>query len=324
MTEILSPESFIPCRSDWSVAEIDAILASPFIPLVHTARTVHMAHFPEDAVQLATLLSIKTGGCPEDCAYCPQSVHHAAEVANHKLMDPDAVIEAAVRAKQSGATRFCMGAAWRSPRDQDVARVADVIRAVKALGLETCVTLGMLEPAQAATLADAGLDYYNHNLDTSPEFYPQIITTRTYESRLETLRHVRGAGIKVCCGGIVGLGEQVSDRVGLLHQLATMDPHPESVPVNMLVPVEGTPLSGAQKIPVIDLVRVIATARLIMPASTIRLSAGRTGLSESDHALCFMAGANSVFYGDALLTTPNPSDEVDRGLLHSLGLKAAT
>lgn len=323
MNPPLDPNTFTTPRSDWTHKQVSALFDVPLLELVHVAHAVHRDHFPEAEVQLATLLSIKTGGCPEDCAYCPQSVHHGAEVDAHKLLDKAAVLDAARRAQASGATRFCMGAAWRSPRDNDLERVAEIVSEVKSLGLETCVTLGMLTAAQARRLAEAGLDYYNHNLDTSAGFYGQIISTRTYESRLETLANVRDAGVSVCCGGIIGMGEGVTDRAALLTTLATLTPHPESVPVNLLVPVQGTPLADADSVPTLELVRMLAVARLVMPASTLRLSAGRTGLTPSDHALCFMAGANSIFYGDALLTTPNPDDAADLSLLNDLGLRVA-
>jgi biotin synthase len=271
-------------------------------------------------VQLSTLLSIKTGACPEDCAYCPQSVRFETGLKQEPLMNVDAVLIAAQEAKDNGATRFCMGAAWRSPKDRDLDRVEAMVRGVKAMGLETCLTLGMLKPAQADRLADAGLDYYNHNLDTSPEFYGKIISTRTYEDRLDTLKNVRAAGVKVCSGGIVGMGEAETDRAGLLHQLATLEVHPESVPINDLVQVGGTPLNGVEPLHPIEFVRTIAVARVLMPKSYVRLSAGRTEMSDETQALAFFAGANSIFYGEKLLTTSNPQNEKDRALLKQLGI----
>jgi len=283
---------------------------------------VHREHFDPNAVQVSTLLSIKTGGCPEDCGYCPQSVHHEASVPAEKLMDVDAVVEAARNARQAGASRFCMGAAWRNPRGRNFERVLEMVERVRAEGLETCVTLGMLDAGQSQQLKAAGLDYYNHNLDTSPEFYGEIISTRTYEDRLETLQHVRDAGINVCCGGIVGMGEARSDRAALLQQLACQTPHPESVPVNLLVRVEGTPLADESALDPFEFVRTIAVARILMPQSHVRLSAGRESMSDELQALCFLAGANSIFYGEKLLTTPNPDAAHDRQLFQRLGLKA--
>jgi biotin synthase len=306
----------------WAVADIVELFELPFNDLLFRAQQVHRTHFDANAVQLSTLLSIKTGGCPEDCAYCPQSSHYETGVDGDALMPLAAVLEAAEAAKHSGATRFCMGAAWRNPKPRHLAQVAQMVRGVKALGLETCVTLGMLAPGQAEELKDAGLDYYNHNLDTSPEFYGEIITTRVYEDRLETLERVRAAGVKVCCGGIVGLGESRADRAGLIAQLANLDPPPESVPINNLVRVEGTPLAGQAAVDPFEFVRTIAVARITMPGSMVRLSAGREQMDEALQALCFMAGANSFFYGDRLLVTSNPQASRDRALLERLGMHA--
>ena len=308
-------------RHDWSKAEVEALFALPFNDLLFRAHTLHRRYQAPNTVQLSTLLSIKTGACPEDCAYCPQSVRFETGLKKEPLMAVDAVLEAAQEAKANGATRFCMGAAWRSPKDRDLDRVEAMVRGVKALGLETCVTLGMLQPAQADRLADAGLDYYNHNLDTSPEFYGKIISTRTYQDRLDTLANIRAAGVKVCCGGIVGMGETESDRAGLLHQLATLEVHPESVPINDLVQVGGTPLKGVESLSPVEFVRTIAVARILMPKSHVRLSAGRTAMSDETQALCFFAGANSIFYGEKLLTTANPQNEKDRALLQQLGIR---
>ncbi len=308
-------------RHDWTREEVQALFELPFNELLFRAQQVHRANFDPNTVQLSTLLSIKTGACPEDCAYCPQSTRYETGLKKEPLIDVDAVVEAARAAKANGSTRFCMGAAWRSPKDRDLAQVERMVREVKALGLETCVTLGMLKAEQAKRLADAGLDYYNHNLDTSPEFYGKIISTRTYEDRLNTLEHVREAGINVCCGGIVGMGEAPADRAELLRQLAIMNPHPDSVPINNLVQVEGTPLNGAEKLSPIEFVRTIAVARILMPASYVRLSAGRSEMSDETQALCFFAGANSIFYGERLLTTENPQDAKDRELFRQLGLR---
>ncbi len=310
-------------RHDWSKAEILALFALPFNDLLFQAQTVHRRHFDANEIQVSTLLSIKTGGCPEDCAYCPQSGRYDTGLERSGLMPVEEVVAAARAAKAKGATRFCMGAAWRAPRDRDVEQVARMVTAVKALGLETCMTLGMLTADQAQRLAEAGLDYYNHNLDTSPEYYPRIISTRTYEDRLRTLEHVREAGIAVCCGGIVGMGEDRDDRAGLLQQLANLPRHPESVPINLLVQVEGTPLHGSDRLDPFEFVRTVAVARVLMPASRIRLSAGRTEMSDELQALCFLAGANSVFYGDRLLTTDNPEADADRRLFDRLGLRIA-
>ena len=309
-------------RYDWTFGEIEQIYSAPFLDLLFRAQLVHRKHQSPNEVQGAVLLNIKSGGCPEDCAYCPQSAHYKTGVARTELVSVDAALEAASAASERGATRFCMGAAWRDvPRGPQFERVLEMVRGVRALGMEACCTLGMLEQDQADALAEAGLTAYNHNLDTSPEFYGQIITTRTYEDRLATLQRVRAAGITVCCGGIIGMGESVEGRIGLLQQLATMNPHPESVPVNMLVAVEGTPLASRPPEDPLDIVRVIATARILMPRSYVRLSAGRLSLSDEAQALCFLAGANSVFLGDRLLTTPNPTADADRALFERLGLR---
>jgi len=307
-------------RHDWTRAEVRALFALPFPELMFRAQTVHRQNFDPSEVQISTLLSIKTGGCPEDCAYCPQSARYDAGVRAEKLMALEAVLAEARAAKQSGASRFCMGAAWRSPKDRELDAVCAMVEGVKALGLETCATLGMLTGPQARRLKDAGLDYYNHNLDTSPEFYEQIITTRTYNDRLETLDHVREVGIHVCCGGIVGMGESREDRVGMIATLASLPAHPESVPINMLVKVEGTPLADEAGLDAFEFVRTVAVARITMPASVVRLSAGREDMSEETQALCFLAGANSIFYGPKLLTTPNPGRDRDRELMARLGL----
>ena len=308
-------------RSDWTVQEAQAIHALPFNDLLFQSQMLHRRHFSANEVQISTLLSIKSGGCPEDCAYCPQSVRYEPGRQVNPLIETDTVTKIAKQAKAKGARRFCMGAAWRSPSDKDVTRVAEMVSAVKSLGLETCATLGMLTQGQAHRLKDAGLDFYNHNLDTSPEYYGEIITTRTYSDRLETLEYIRHAGINVCCGGIIGMGESAEDRVALVAQLATMDPHPESVPINLLVQVRGTPLYGSAKLDPFEFVRVIALARVMMPRSYIRLSAGRGEMSDEMHALCFLAGANSIFYGEKLLTTANPEMERDRKLFARLGLR---
>ncbi len=306
----------------WSVAAIEALFDLPFPELMHRAQTVHREHFNPTEVELATLLSIKTGGCPEDCGYCPQSVHYDTGVDATKMMEVDAVREAALAAKGAGATRFCMGAAWRAPKDRDVEKVAELIREVKSLGLEACCTLGMLNENQAKELKDAGLDYYNHNLDTAPETYGRIISTRDYQDRLDTLDNVRKAGMSVCCGGIVGMGESRRERAGLVAQIANLEPYPESVPINELVQVEGTPLAGTDKLDPFEFVRTIAVARITMPKARVRLSAGRQQMGEAIQALCFLAGANSIFYGDKLLTTGNPEVDRDRELLERLGLHA--
>ena len=307
-------------RHDWTVEDILAVHDLPLLDLIGQANAVHRTHHDPNRVQKASLLSIKTGGCPENCAYCPQSAHHReVDLTRDRLMNPKVVVALAARARNAGAERFCMGAAWRQVKDgPEFDAVLDMVRGVRDLGMEACVTLGMLKPHQAARLAEAGLTAYNHNLDTSPEFYGQIITTRTYEDRLETLATVRAYGIDLCCGGIIGMGETVRDRAGMLQVLATMDPHPESVPINALVPVAGTPLAGQPPIDPLELVRMIATSRIVMPASTVRLSAGRSGLTREAQILCLVAGANSVFYGDTLLTTPNAGIGEDAGLFAAL------
>ena len=304
----------------WSVAQIEALFDLPFNDLLWQAQQVHRQHFDANEVQLSTLLSIKTGGCPEDCGYCPQSVHYDTGVEASKMLDIDAVLSAARDAKGQGATRFCMGAAWRAPKDRDIEKVAELVAGVKDLGMETCCTLGMLSETQAQSLKDAGLDYYNHNLDTAPEAYGRIITTRDYQDRLDTLEHVRTAGMSVCCGGIVGMGESRAERAGLVAQLANLTPYPESVPINELVKVEGTPLADADKLDPFEFVRTIAVARITMPTARVRLSAGREQMGEAIQALCFLAGANSIFYGDKLLTTGTPQSAKDRALLDRLGM----
>lgn len=309
-----------PSAARWSVQAIVDLYALPLLDLLHQAQIVHRQHHEPNAVQLSSLLSIKTGGCPEDCSYCPQSSRYDTGVEKERLMELEEVLEAARAAKAGGAQRFCMGAAWRSPKPHHIDAVADMVRAVKALGLETCVTLGMLKEGQAEQLKDAGLDYYNHNLDTSPEFYGQIITTRSYQDRLDTLERVRAAGINVCCGGIVGLGESRRERAGLVAQLANMEPYPDSVPINNLVKVEGTPLQDVADIDPMEFVRTIAVARITMPKAVVRLSAGREQMDDALQALCFMAGANSIFYGDKLLTTGNPQYMADRAMFERLGL----
>ena len=308
-------------RSDWTLEEVRALHQLPFSDLIHHAQTAHRRHFDPNQVQVSTLLSIKTGACPEDCAYCPQSIRYDTGLEREALMNPAAVIGRARAARDSGATRFCMGAAWRSPKDRDLETVAEMVRGVRELGLETSATLGMLTPSQATRLAEAGLDYYNHNLDTSEAFYGEVITTRSYQDRLDTLAAVRDAGIHVCCGGILGMGEAAEDRVALLHTLATLDPHPESVPVNNLVQVEGTPLAGLAPLDPIEFVRIIALARILMPRSHVRLSAGRAQMSDEMQALCFLAGANSIFYGEKLLTTGNPDTASDLALFGRLGIR---
>lgn len=307
-------------RHDWQADEIAALFDMPFSDLMFDAQTLHRQHFDPNAVQVSSLLSIKTGKCPEDCAYCPQSVRHDSELTVEPLMPVEEVLAAAKSAKEKGAMRFCMGAAWRSPKDKDLEPLFEMIKGVKAMGMETCLTLGMLKPHQAQKLREVGLDYYNHNLDTSPEFYEEIISTRTYADRLETLAHVRNAGMQVCCGGIVGMGEGRKDRIGLLQQLANQERHPESVPINLLVKVKGTPLEDVDALDPIEFVRTIAVARILMPHSYVRLSAGREDMSNEMQALCFLAGANSVFYGEKLLTTPNASVDRDRALFNKLGI----
>jgi biotin synthase len=307
-------------RQDWKQEEVEALFALPFNDLLYQAQTVHRQNFDPNAVQISTLLSIKTGGCAEDCGYCPQSAHHPSAVKAEPLMPLEEVMKSANEAKDAGASRFCMGAAWRNLKDRDVERVAAMVEGVKSLGLETCVTLGMLEEHQAKRLKDAGLDYYNHNLDTSPEFYGDIITTRTYEDRLNTLGHVRDAGINVCSGGIVGMGESRKDRAGLLISLANLPTQPQSVPINLLVQVEGTPLNGIENLDALEFIRTIAVARIIMPKSFVRLSAGRENMSDEMQAMCFLVGANSIFYGDKLLTTDNPDANHDQQLFKRLGI----
>ncbi|EIL92058.1 MULTISPECIES: biotin synthase BioB [Rhodanobacter] len=307
-------------RHDWSRAEVSALFALPFNELLHRAHTVHREHHDPNAVQVSTLLSIKTGGCPEDCAYCPQAARYDTGVAAQKLMDVDDVLERARAARAAGASRFCMGAAWRGPKDRDIPKVAAIVRAVKDLGLETCATLGLLGDGHAQQLKDAGLDYYNHNIDTAPEFYGEIIHTREYQDRLVTLEQVRDAGLKTCCGGIVGMGETREQRAGLLQALANLPEHPQSVPINQLVPVPGTPLGDAEPLDPFEFVRAIAVARILMPLSIVRLSAGRQQMDDAVQALCFFAGAGSIFYGEKLLTTGNPDVEADRALFRRLDL----
>jgi biotin synthase len=304
----------------WDVRRVEALLDLPFSDLIHRAQQVHRQHHDPNGVQLSTLISVKTGGCPEDCGYCPQAARYHTTVENQDMLTVEDVVAAAAAAKAQGATRFCMGAAWRGPRERDMKSVVEMVRAVKALGLEACTTLGMLKPGQAEQLQEAGLDYYNHNLDTSPEFYGEIITTRDYEDRLDTLQKVRHAGINVCCGGIVGMGESRRTRAGLIAQLANLDPYPESVPINHLVQVEGTPLHGTEALDPLEFVRTIAAARITMPKAMVRLSAGRREMPDAVQALCFLAGANSIFYGDKLLTTGNPEAERDKALFDKLGL----
>ena len=309
-------------RNDWTRAEIQALYQQPFLDLVFQAQQIHRQYFEANAIQVSTLLSIKTGKCPEDCKYCSQSARYDSKLEAEKRIAVEKVISEAQQAKASGSTRFCMGAAWRNPHERDMPYVLDMVREVKALGLETCMTLGMLNASQAERLKGAGLDYYNHNLDTSREYYPNVISTRSFDDRLDTLSHVREAGLKVCSGGIVGLGEETKDRIGLLFELATLPIHPESVPINMLVPMKGTPLAEVDKLDVTEWIRTIAVARIIMPKSYIRLSAGRESLSDADQALAFMAGANSLFSGEKLLTTPNTAQGKDQQLFQKLGLHA--
>ena len=309
-------------RNDWTRQELAALFALPFADLIFQAQTVHRRYFAPNEVQISTLLSIKTGGCPEDCGYCSQSASHETGLKASKLMDVAAVVADAKAAREAGATRFCMGAAWRSPKDKDLDAVCAMVEGVKALGMETCVTLGMLTGPQAERLKRSGLDYYNHNIDTSPEYYKEIITTRTYEDRLDTLAHVRDAGINVCCGGIVGMGEAEDDRIGMIHALATLPEHPQSVPINALMKVKGTRLGDSEPIDPIDFVRTIAVARITMPKSFVRLSAGRSNMSDETQALCFLAGANSIFVGTKLLTTPNPQADHDTKLFEKLGVTA--
>ncbi|QIG80201.1 biotin synthase BioB [Stakelama tenebrarum] len=326
LKQVQHDEGVYGVRTDWTREEIAELFNLPFGELLFRAQTVHREHHAPDQVQLCTLLSIKTGGCPEDCGYCSQSAHADSGVKATKLMDPRQVLQAAAQAKDAGSQRFCMGAAWRNPKERDMPAIVEIVKGVRAMGMETCMTLGMLTPDQAAQLKDAGLDYYNHNIDTSPERYAEVITTRTFEERLDTLSNVRDAGINVCSGGIVGMGESRSDRVGFLHALATLERHPESVPVNALVPVKGTPLGDMladtplAKIDDIEFVRTVAVARITMPMSMVRLSAGRESMSEATQALCFMAGANSIFTGDKLLTADNAGDDADGALFAKLGI----
>ncbi|PHS72395.1 MAG: biotin synthase BioB [Cycloclasticus sp.] len=308
----------------WPLEKIQTLFDTPFNDLLFKAHTTHRENFDANAVQISTLLSIKTGACPEDCSYCPQSVRYDTGLEKEALMEIDAVIEAAKAAKQNGASRFCMGAAWRSPKDRDLDKVTKMVEEVKALGMETCVTLGMLKDDQAKRLKDAGLDYYNHNIDTSEDYYAEVITTRTFQDRLDTIDTVRDAGINVCCGGIVGMGEEEVDRAKLLQTLANMQPQPESVPINQLVQVAGTPLDGVEQIDSLEFIKTIAVARILMPKSQVRLSAGRSEMSDEMQAMCFFAGANSIFYGDQLLTTENPSESADHQLFKRLGIHPAT
>ncbi len=318
-----SADRAVPLRHDWTREEVRALFVLPLAELVFQAQSAHRRYFDPREVQISTLLSIKTGGCPEDCAYCPQSAHYETGVDATKLMNVDTVLAEARAAKANGASRFCMAAAWRSPKDHEVDAVCRMVEGVKALGMESCATLGMLTGDQARRLKAAGLDYYNHNLDSSPEYYERIITTRTYQDRLDTLEHVRNAGMSVCCGGIIGMGETIEDRAGMIVALANLPKHPESVPINLLAQVEGTPVSKGQKLDPLDFVRTIAVARITMPASMVRLAAGRPEMSDETQALCFLAGANSIFYGrEVLLTTRNPAEAQDRSLLDRLGMVA--
>ena len=321
MNEMNAPRNDDPAvRFDWTAEQALALFALPFADLIHRAQTLHRRYFDPNRVQMASLLSVKTGGCPEDCAYCPQAAQYDTGVDAAKLMDVDTVLAEAKRAKDAGATRYCMGAAWRSPKDKDLDAVCKMIEGVRGMGMEACATLGMLSPDQARRLSDSGLDYYNHNLDTSENFYPEIISTRTYADRLNTLQAVRDAGIKVCCGGILGMGEAARDRADMLVTLANLRPHPESVPINMLVQVEGTPLEGRDALDPLDFVRTIAVAKIMMPSSTVRLSAGREEMSDELQALCFLAGAGSIFVGPKLLTTANPEQDRDAALFQRLGI----
>ena len=304
----------------WARGDVDALMAMPFADLIFRAAEIHREHFNPNEVQASRLLSIKTGGCPEDCGYCSQSAHFKTGLKASKLMDKDAVLAEAKRAKAEGASRFCMGAAWRSPKDRDMPELCDMAASVKALGLETCMTLGMLTDDQAKRLSEAGLDYYNHNIDTSPEYYEKMVSTRTFQDRIDTLERVRQSGMKVCCGGIVGMGEQAEDRVGFLLALANMTPPPESVPINALMPISGTPLGNSEPVSAVEFARLIAVARILMPMSYVRLSAGRENMSEEAQALCFLAGANSIFVGDELLTTNNPGQDKDSAMLDRLGV----
>ena len=322
LIHLVRPQALHASSERWSVDAVEALFELPFNDLLFRAQQVHREHFDANAVQRSTLLSIKTGGCPEDCGYCPQSAHHDTGVEADKLMDLATVRAAAQAALAAGASRFCMGAAWREPKDRDIEKVVELVREVKSLGLEACCTLGMLSKPQAQALKAAGVDYYNHNLDTAPEAYGRIISTRVYEERLATLGHVREAGMNVCSGGIVGMGESRRERAGLVAQLANLDPHPESVPINELVQVEGTPLAGSEKLDPLEFVRTIAVSRITMPTAYVRLSAGRQAMGDAVQALCFLAGANSIFYGDKLLTTGNPDVERDEALFKRLGLRA--
>ncbi|MDQ7091184.1 MAG: biotin synthase BioB [Methylococcales bacterium] len=310
----------INLRHDWSLDEVKALFSLPFNDLLFNAHSIHRSHFDPNQVQISSLLSIKTGACSEDCGYCPQSARYDSDLKPEALMPIDDVLKAAKRAKEDGASRFCMGAAWRQPKDKDVERVVEMVQGVKALGMETCVTLGMLTDKQTQTLKEGGLDYYNHNLDTSEDYYSEVITTRTYQDRLDTLERVRDAGINVCCGGIIGMGESDADRANLLIELANLPSHPESVPINMLVQVEGTPLMGSENLDSLTFIRTLAVARILMPKSRVRLSAGRNEMNDEMQALCFFAGANSIFYGDKLLTTDNPMTHHDKTLFDRLGL----
>jgi len=312
----------VEVRHNWTVDQVNQLMQKPFMDLLFEAQLVHRKYQQHNHVQVSTLLSIKTGACPEDCKYCPQSARYTTDVDKERLMEVERVLDAANKAKSAGSTRFCMGAAWKNPKQRDMPHLTEMIQGVKELGLETCMTLGMLTPDQAKQLADAGLDYYNHNLDTSPEFYGNIITTRTYQDRLDTLSHVRDAGMKICSGGIIGMGESANDRAGLLVELANLPTHPESVPINMLVKVKGTPLENVEDVESFDFIRLIAIARIMMPMSAVRLSAGRENMNEQMQTLCFMAGANSVFYGCKLLTTPNPSEDKDMQLFKKLGVNS--
>ena len=315
-----APASASDIRHDWTREEVEALFALPFNDLLFRAQSLHRRYFDPNKVQVSTLLSIKTGACPEDCAYCPQSTRYDTGLEAEKLMEVEKVLEQARAARAAGSTRFCIGAAWRSPKNRDLPYIVAMVKGVRELGMETCMTLGMLTQEQAGVLAEAGLDYYNHNLDTSPEYYGDIITTRTYQDRLDTLEHVRNSGMKICSGGIVGMGEQQSDRAGMLQQLANLPQHPESVPINMLVRVQGTPLESQEDLDPFEFIRTIAVARIMMPASHVRLSAGREEMNEQMHALAYIAGANSIFYGEKLLTTPNPKANTDMALFCRLGI----
>jgi len=305
----------------WVREDVDALMRAPFVELVFRAAAVHREHFDPNEVQASRLLSIKTGGCPEDCGYCSQSAHFKTGLKASRLMDKEAVVAEARRAREEGASRFCMGAAWRAPKDRDMGDLCAMVAEVKALGLETCMTLGMLTDDQAGRLSEAGLDYYNHNIDTSPEYYGKMVSTRTFQDRIDTLERVRASGMKVCCGGIVGMGEAVEDRAGFLLALANMSPPPESVPINALMPIEGTPLGGSEPVSAVEFARLIAVARILMPTSYVRLSAGRENMSEEAQALCFLAGANSIFVGDELLTTNNPGQDKDSAMFDRLGVR---